>query len=96
MTVPIASSDGENIVLAIRSQNIQNTEPHKNIAGIVTIGFVVLSDNLVICGTAIQTNDIGPASAVTQAERRLESSTIHTLKNFILIPILCAYPSPKR
>ena len=50
MTVPIASSDGENIVLAIRSQNIQNTEPHKNIAGIVTIGFVVLSDNLVICG----------------------------------------------
>ena len=96
VTVPIASSDGENIVLAIRSQNIQKTEPHRKIAGIVTSGFVVLSDNLVICGTAIPTNDIGPASAVTQAESILDSITIHTLKNLILIPILCAYPSPNR
>ena len=34
--------------------------------------------------------------AVTHAESKLESNTIHTLKNLILIPMLCAYPSPKR
>ena len=68
-------------------------------------GLVALSDysslfsdnsDLVICGTAIPTKDIGPARAVTHAESKLESNTIHTLKNLILIPMLCAYPSPKR
>ena len=47
-------------------------------AGMVINGFVVLSDNLVICGTAIPTKDIGPARAVTHAESKLESNTIHT------------------
>ena len=65
-------------------------------AGMVINGFVVLSDNLVICGTAIPTKDIGPARAVTHAESKLESNTIHTLKNLILIHMLCAYPSHKR
>ena len=90
VTVPIASSDGEKIVLATKSQNIQNTASHKKIAGIVTTGFVVFKDSLVICGTAMPTKEIGPASAVTQADKRLDSKMIQTLKKRIRIPMLCA------
>ena len=46
-------------------------------------GFVVFKDNLVICGTAIPTKEIGPASAVTQADKRLDSKMIQTLKKRI-------------
>lgn len=90
VTVPIASSTGANAVRAIRSQNIQNTAPHKNDAGIINIGLVVLSKSFVICGTAMPTNDIGPAKAVTHADNILESNININRKNLIFIPILWA------
>ena len=94
VTVPIDNSDGASIVLAIKSQNIQNTEPHKKHAGITTIGFAVFNISLVICGTAIPTNDIGPAKAVTQEDKRLDKVIIIIRNTEILIPTLLAYPSP--
>ena len=94
VTVLIASSTGEKSVRAKRSQNIQNTAPHRNVVGITTIGLAVFKSILVICGTAMPTNDIGPAKAVTHAERRLEHKMRTIRKARMLTPMFCAYPSP--
>ena len=39
VTVPIANSVGANTVLAIKSQNTQNTAPQRNVDGITKAGF---------------------------------------------------------
>ena len=75
VTVLILSSVGENRVRARRSQNIQKAAPPRKLAGIIRSGLEVRNRFFTICGTAIPTKDTGPAKAVTQAERRLESST---------------------
>ena len=71
VTVLILSSVGANIILASKSQNRQNTAPPKKQAGIIYIGFVLFSMLFTMCGTAIPTNDIGPANATIHEESRL-------------------------
>ena len=90
VTVPMDSSDGASAVLAIRSHAIQNILPHMVTAGIITIGLAVPKRSLVICGTAIPTNAIGPANAVTHADSILASVISIILNIFILIPMLFA------
>ena len=63
VTVLILSSVGANIILASKSQNRQNTAPPRKQAGIIYMGFVLFSMLFTMCGTAIPTNDIGPANA---------------------------------
>ena len=87
VTVPTASSTGEKIVLAIKSQKIQNTQPVKNTAGIATIGLAVFNNFLAICGTAIPTKEIGPTKAAATALSKLLSKIIIFLKALTLIPI---------
>ena len=45
-------------------------------------------------GTAMPTNEIGPANAVTHAERILESRISAMRNTLMLTPMLCAYASP--
>ena len=75
VTVLIFNSIGANAILAIRSQIIQNTAPPTNVPGITTKGFDVRSACFTRYGTAIPTNEIGPANAVTLAERILDKRT---------------------
>ena len=42
------------------------------------------------------TKEIGPANAVTVADRILDSKINWTRNNFTLTPMLCAYTSPRR
>ena len=74
----------------MRSQKRQNTAPPKKHAGIITIGFAVLNSLRIRCGTATPTKLIGPANAVTQAERTPESriSAIRNARMFT--PMFCA------
>ena len=90
VTVPIASSVGENAVLAIRSQNTQNTAPHRQEAGMTSAGRLVFSRERTIWGTAIPTKEMGPAKAVTQAESRLERIISRARKSLTLMPRLRA------
>ena len=90
VTVLMDNSVGENMVLANRSQNRQNTEPPRKQAGISRIGRAVPSSHFTRCGTAIPTKDTGPANAVTQAASTLDSNTRRTLKLFTFSPILAA------
>jgi len=94
VTALIASSVGENRVRAIRSQNVQNTAPPRKVAGITMMGRDVPSSFFTRNGTAIPTNDIGPANAVTQAERMLEQRISTTLNVCTFTPTLFAYVSP--
>ena len=94
VTVLIFSSTGASAIRAIRSQIIQNTAPIKNVPGITTIGVDVPNAYLVRNGTAIPTKEMGPANAVTHAERILDSNIITTRNTLIFTPILCAYASP--
>lgn len=94
VTVLIFSSIGAKAILAIRSQIIQNTAPPINVPGITTNGFDVCSACFIRYGTAIPTNEIGPAKAVTLAESTLDKRISATLKNLIFTPMLCAYASP--
>ena len=71
VTVLILISVGANTIRARRSQNMQNTSPPKKHAGIMMIGFAVRNNRFTICGTAIPTNDTGPANAVTTADKML-------------------------
>ena len=77
------SSVGAKTVLAIRSQNRQNTAPPRKQAGITRIGFAVFRRLFAMWGTAIPTKEIGPAKAVTQAERILESR-IRRIRNSLI------------
>ena len=88
VTVLMLSSTGAKAVLAIRSHIIQNTAPVIKHPGITIIGFDVPRHALVINGTAIPTKEIGPAKAVTQAERMLDSKISVTRNALILTPML--------
>ena len=84
------SSVGANAIRAIRSQNIQNTAPPKKLAGITTSGLDVPRARFIRNGTAMPTKEIGPANAVTVAERTLEIKIRATRNRFTLTPMLCA------
>lgn len=86
----ILISVGANTVLAIRSQNIQNAAPPRKHAGIMIIGFAVLNILLIRCGTAIPTNDIGPANAVTTADNMLDNRISRIRNLFMFTPIFFA------
>ena len=90
VTVLMDNSVGENMVLASRSQNRQNTEPPKKQAGISRIGRAVPSSHFTRCGTAIPTKDTGPANAVTQADNTLDNSTRRIRNICTLRPIFLA------
>ena len=95
VTVPTESSVGEKTVRATRSQKTQNTAPHTKEAGTMRMGFEDLRSIRHMCGTAMPTKEMGPAKAVTQAERTLERRMSSTRKRLTLTPKLRAYPSPR-
>ena len=90
VTELILSSVGANTVLATRSQSRQKTAPPKKHPGITMIGLAVLNRLFTRWGTAIPTKEIGPANAVTQAERILESKISAILNALIFTPIFWA------
>ena len=90
----ILSSVGANTVRAMRSHSRQNPAPPRKHAGIIRIGFAVPNRLFARCGTAMPTNEIGPANAATHAESTLDSRISTTRNAAILTPILRAYPSP--
>ena len=94
VTVLIFSYVGAKAVLAIKSQNMQNTPPPKNVAGITTNGLAVFSSRFTKKGTAMPTKEIGPANAVTVADKILESKIRQVRNTLIFTPILLAYASP--
>ena len=69
VTVLILSSVGAKAMRAMRSLNMQKTAPPRKAAGITTRGFDVPRARLTKKGTAIPTKEMGPAKAVTQADR---------------------------
>ena len=84
------SSTGAKIVRASKSQSTQNTPPPRKLTGIITIGFVVFTTLFTRCGTAIPTNEIGPANAVTQADNQLDNKISITRSGRIDTPTFCA------
>ena len=94
VTVLIFSSSGANAILAIRSHIIQKTAPPRKVPGIIISGLDVLKLLFIRKGTAIPTKEIGPANAVTVADKMLESRIRATRKKRIFTPMLWAYASP--
>ena len=90
VTVLMLSSTGAKAVLAIRSHIIQNTAPVIKEPGITISGFDVPRHALAINGTAIPTKEIGPAKAVTQADRILDNRINCTRNSRTLTPRFCA------
>ena len=72
VTVLILSSVGAKSVRAMRSLAMQNTDPPRNAAGMITSGFEVPMARFMRKGTAIPTKETGPAKAVTVADRMLD------------------------
>ncbi len=62
-------------VLATKSQNRQNTAPPRKHPGITKMGFAVPISVRTKWGTAMPTKEIGPAKAVTQADRTLDKGS---------------------
>ena len=81
VTELMLSSVGANAVLAIRSQNRQNTAPPRKHPGMINNGLDVFIRLFTRCGTAIPTKEIGPAKAVTQADRTLDNKISATRKD---------------
>ena len=94
VTVLMFSSRGANAILAIRSHIIQKTAPPRKVPGIIISGLDVLKLLFIRKGTAIPTKEIGPAKAVTVADKILESRIRATRKKRIFTPMLWAYASP--
>lgn len=90
VTVLIFSSSGANAILAIRSHIIQKTAPPRKVPGMMISGLEVPKLLFMRKGTAIPTKEIGPAKAVTVADKILESRIKATRKNLIFTPMLCA------
>ena len=88
VTVLIFSSKGAKAILAIRSHIIQNTAPPRKVPGMMISGLEVLKLLFIKNGTAIPTKEIGPANAVTVADKMLESRISATLKKRIFTPML--------
>ncbi len=91
VTELILISIGANMDLASRSHKRQETAPPRKDAGITVFGFVVLNKLMTRCGTATPTKAMGPAKAVTVADKTLEISISKNLNLFILSPTLKAY-----
>ena len=94
VTELMLSSVGAKTVLAAKSQNRQNTAPPRKQPGIMSMGFAVLNRLFTRCGTAIPTKDMGPANAVTQAERILDRRIRATLNRSMFTPMFWAYTYP--
>ena len=90
VTAEMLISAGAKSCLAIISDNMQNTDPAINDAGISTIGFDVFKDSLIRKGTAMPIKDTGPAKAVTQAASKLDKSMMSTLTTLTFTPTLLA------
>ena len=90
VTVLIFSSRGAKAILAIRSHIIQKTAPPRNVPGMIISGLDVPKLLFIRNGTAIPTKEIGPAKAVTVADKILESKINATRKNLMFTPMLCA------
>ena len=90
VTALMESSTGENSVRAIKSQPAQKMAPPKKHAGITRMGFDDFSADFTRYGTAMPTNDTGPANAVTQAESMLARRTSTTRKRATFTPTLFA------
>ena len=90
VTVLMDSSSGANAIRAIRSHIIQKTAPPRKVPGIMINGLEVLKLLFIRNGTAIPTNEIGPANAVTHADRILDNKINATRKSLIFTPMLCA------
>ena len=58
------------------------------------MGFAVRKRLLIRWGTAMPTNETGPAKAVTQAERMLDSRISSTRNRLTFTPMFWAYTSP--
>ncbi len=69
---------------------MQKTAPQRNTAGIMYCGRAVFRSERVMCGTAMPTNEMGPAKAVTQAESTLERRMISARNSLTLMPMLFA------
>ena len=76
------------MVRAIKSQPRQKMAPPKKHAGITVSGLAVFRKLLIRCGTAMPTNDTGPANAVTVAASKLDSKMSVTRKTFTFTPML--------
>ena len=83
VTVPMASSVGAKIVRAMRSHTRQNTAPSRNVPGKTTAGFEELKSSFVRCGTAMPTNETGPANATTHADNRLEDQLLKVKRKMV-------------
>ena len=90
VTVEMFNSEGANAVRAIRSQNMQKTPPPRKHAGITTRGFEEFSARFIRCGTAMPTNEMGPANAVTVADNTLEIRMSAVRNNLTFTPMLRA------
>ena len=90
VTVLMVSSVGANAVRAMRSQARQNTLPVRKVAGMSTMGRDVRKSMRVIWGTAMPTKEMGPAKAVTQADRMLDRRISATRNPLMLTPMLLA------
>ena len=88
------SSFGAKSRRASQSLKRQNAAPTRKEPAIIVPGSDVRNARRVTCGAAIPIKEIGPAKAVTVAERRLEPTTRRRRKTGRLIPTLCAYSSP--
>ena len=88
------SSVGANTVLAIRSQNRQDTAPPIKQPGMTRSGLAVPNIRFTIWGTAMPTKEIGPAKAVTQADNMLDSRISATRNRRMFTPMFWAYTSP--
>ena len=75
---------------AMRSQKRQKAAPPRKQAGMMTMGLAVRKRALMRWGAAMPTKEIGPAKAVTQAERTLESRISSTRNRLMFTPILRA------
>ena len=94
VTVLMLSSVGEKTVLAMPSQNRQNTPPPRKQAGRIHSGFAVRNRLYIRWGTAIPTKEMGPAKAVTQADSTLDRRIRAMRNSRMLTPRFCAYASP--
>ena len=83
-------SVGAKAVRAMRSHRRQKAPPPRKQAGIMRMGFAVPKSRLIRWGTAMPTKEMGPAKAVTQEERTLDSRISTTRKARMLTPTLLA------
>ena len=81
---------GAKAVRAMRSHARQKMPPPRKLAGISKSGSAVLKSAFIRCGSAMPTNEMGPAKAVTQADNTLESRMSAARNALIGTPMLRA------